>query len=242
MLRCSLLPLVVRRPVLLRSYASCAAPVQALALLATALALTLPLRAPTAAAADRPVRIVVLGDSLTAGLGLTADGAFPAKLERALKAKGLAVEVTNAGVSGDTTSGGLARLDWSVPEGTHAVILELGANDMLRGIDPQVTRHALEEIVRRLTQRRVAVLLAGMRAGANFDADYRRHFDAIYPELAVRYELLLYPFFLDGVAGKGALNQGDGIHPSAAGVDAIVARILPKVEELVRQVRSRGTM
>ena len=240
MLRCSLLPLILGRPALLRSYASCAAPVQAVALLATALALALPARAPAAAAADRPVRIVALGDSLTAGFGLPADGAFPAKLERALKAKGLAVEVTNAGVSGDTASGGLARLDWSVPEGTDAVILELGANDMLRGIDPQLTRHALEEIVRRLTQRHVAVLLAGMRASANFDSKYRRDFDAIYPELAVRYDLLFYPFFLDGIAGEGALNQGDGLHPSAAGVDAIVVRILPTVEELVRQARSRG--
>ncbi len=127
-----------------------------------------------------------------------------------------------------------------MPEGTDAVILELGANDMLRGIDPQLTRHALEEIVRRLTQRHVAVLLAGMRAAANFDSKYRRDFDAIYPELAVRYDLLLYPFFLDGIVGEGALNQGDGLHPSAAGVDAIVVRILPTVEELVRQARSRG--
>jgi len=188
------------------------------------------------------MRIVALGDSLTAGLGLPVDGAFPAKLERALKAKGLAVEVTNAGVSGDTASGGLARLEWSAPDGTDAVILELGANDMLRGVDPQITRHALEAIVRRLTQRHVPVLLAGMRAAANFDSNYRHEFDAIYPELAARYDLLLYPFFLDGVAGEGALNQGDGLHPSAAGVDAIVARILPKVEELVRQARSRRAM
>ena len=237
-MRCSLLPLVVRWPVLLRSYASCAARVQVVALLATALALS----APVAAAADRPVRIVALGDSLTAGFGLPADAAFPAKLERALKAKGLAVEVTNAGVSGDTASGGLARLEWSVPDGTDAVILELGANDMLRGMDPQVTRHALEEIVRRLTQRRVTVLLAGMRAAANLGSDYRRDFDTIYSELAVRHDLLFYPFFLEGVAGEAGLNQGDGLHPSAAGVDAIVARILPKVEELVRRARDKRVM
>ena len=241
-MRCSLVALVVRWPVLLRSYASCAARVQVVALLAMALVLALPLSAPVAAAGDRPVRIVAVGDSLTAGFGLPVDAAFPAKLERALKAKGLAVEVTNAGVSGDTASGGLTRLDWSVPDGTDAVILELGANDMLRGMDPQVTRQALEEIVRRLTQRRVTVLLAGMRASANFDASYRRDFDAIYPELATRYDLLLYPFFLDGIAGENALNQGDGLHPSGAGVDAIVARILPKVEELVRQARSRRRM
>ena len=237
-MRCSLVALVVRWPVLLRSYASCAARVQVVALLATALALS----APVAAAADRPVRIVALGDSLTAGFGLPADAAFPAKLERALKAKGLAVEIVNAGVSGDTSSGGLARLDWSVPDGTDAVILELGANDMLRAVDPKVTRAALTEIVRRLKARGIEVLLCGMLAPRNLGPSYRRDFDAIYPELATRYDLLLYPFFLDGIAGENALNQGDGLHPSGAGVDAIVARILPKVEELVRQARSRRTM
>ncbi len=205
-----------------------------------ALALALPIRAP--AAADRPVRIVALGDSLTAGLGLPVDRAFPVQLERALKAKGFAVEVTNAGVSGDTASGGLARLDWSVPEGTDAVIVELGANDMLRGIDPKVTRQALDAIVRRLAERRVVVLLAGMRAAANLGSEYRRDFDTIYSELAVRHDLLLYPFFLEGVAGETGLNQGDGLHPNAVGVDAIVTRILPKVEELIRRVRDRRVM
>jgi len=212
--------------------------VQTFALLAVALVLALLARGPTAAAGDRSVRIVVLGDSLTAGLGLPADEAFPAKLERALKAKGLAIEVINAGVSGDTASGGLARLDWSVPEGTDAVILELGANDMLRGIDPKLTRQALEEIVRRLSARGVPVLLAGMRAAANLDNDYGRAFEALYSDLAGRYDLLLYPFFLDGVVGEAGLNQSDGLHPTAAGVDAIVARILPKVEELVRRARN----
>ena len=195
-----------------------------------------------AVAADRPVRIVALGDSLTAGLALPADQAFPAKLEQALRAKGLAVEVTNAGVSGDTASSGLARLDWSIPEGTDAVIVELGANDMLRGIDPKITRHALEGIVRRLADRRVAVLLAGMRAAPNLGPDYGRDFEAIYSELAARNDLLLYPFFLDGVAGEVELNQRDGLHPTAAGVDAIVARILPKVEELVSRVRDKRVM
>ena len=195
-----------------------------------------------AAAAERPVRIVVLGDSLAAGLGLPADAAFPATLERALKAKGLAVEVVNAGVSGDTAAGGLARLEWSVPEGTDAVILELGANDMLRGIDPKVTRAALEEIVRRLGARRIAVLIAGMRAAPNLGADYGREFEAIYTELAAKNGLLLYPFFLDGVAAQAGLNQRDGLHPTAAGVDAIVARILPKAEELVVRVRDKRVM
>ena len=216
--------------------------VQTFALLAVALMLALLPRGLTATAGDRSVRIVVLGDSLTAGLGLPADEAFPAKLERALKAKGLAIEVINAGVSGDPASGGLARLDWSVPEGTDAVILELGANDMLRGIDPKLTRQALEEIVRRLAARGVPVLLVGMRAASNLGNDYRRDFEALYSELAGRYDLLLYPFFLDGVAGEAGLNQSDGLHPTAAGVDAIVARILPKVEELVRRARHGRAM
>ena len=195
---------------------------------------------PPAAAAERPVRIVALGDSLTAGLGLPADAAFPARLEKALKAKGVAVEIANAGVSGDTASGGLARLDWAVPEGTDAVIVELGANDMLRGIDPKITRQAIEQIVRRLGERRIAILLAGMRAAPNLGPDYGGEFEAIYSELAANNDLLLYPFFLEGVAAEATLNQRDGLHPTAAGVDAIVARILPKVEELVARVRPGG--
>jgi acyl-CoA thioesterase-1 len=205
--------------------------------LALAVALTGP-----AAGADRPVRIVALGDSLTAGLGLPANAAFPARLEKALKGKGVAVEITNAGVSGDTASGGLARLDWSVPEGTDAAIVELGANDTLRGIDPKVTRQALEEIVRRLRERGIAVLLAGMRAAPNLGPDYGRDFEAIYSDLAARNDLLLYPFFLDGVATDAKLNQRDGLHPTAAGVDAIVARILPKAEELVARARDKRGM
>jgi acyl-CoA thioesterase-1 len=191
--------------------------------------------------AAEPVKIVVLGDSLTAGYGLPADAAFPVRLEQALKAKGLAVEVANAGVSGDTASGGLARLDWSVPEGTDAVIVELGANDMLRGIDPKVTRAALEEIVRRLVARRIAVLIAGMQAAPNLGPDYGRDFEAIYTDLAAKNGLLLYPFFLDGVVADAKLNQRDGSHPTAAGVDVIVTRILPKVEALVARVREAQT-
>jgi acyl-CoA thioesterase-1 len=210
--------------------------VQTVVLVAATLALAV-LAAGTAPAADRPVRIVVLGDSLTAGLGLPADAAFPAKLEKALRAKGIAAEVSNAGVSGDTATGALARLDWSVPGGTDAVIVELGANDMLRGIDPNVTRGALAEIVRRLAERRIAILLAGMRAAPNLGPDYGRDFEAIYSELAARNGLLFYPFFLDGVAAEARLNQRDGLHPTADGVDVIVARILPKVEKLVGRVR-----
>ncbi len=207
---------------------------QAVALLVLALLAGAPARA-----AEPPVRIVALGDSLTAGYGLPATAAFPARLERALKAKGVAAEVVNAGVSGDTAAGGLARLDWAVPQGTEAVIVQLGANDMLRGIDPKVTRNALEEIVRRLTARGIAVLLAGMRAAPNLGPDYGREFETIYLDLAGAYDLLLYPFFLDGVAVETRLNQRDGIHPTAAGIDTIVARILPKVEELVARVREK---
>jgi len=195
-----------------------------------------------AGAAERPVRIVVLGDSLSAGFGLAAQDALPAKLERALKARGLPVEIENAGVSGDTAAGGLARLDWSVPEGTDAVILELGANDALRGADPKATRAALEAIIRKLKARKVAVLLAGMLAPRNFGPDYVQAFDAIYPELAAAHSLILYPFIADGIAGDAALNQADGIHPTAAGVDIIVARMLPKAEELIARVRAaRGS-
>jgi acyl-CoA thioesterase I len=212
--------------------------VQTFALVVAALALAVQL----AGAADGPVRIVALGDSLTAGLGLPANAAFPARLEQALRAKGIAVEISNAGVSGDTATGGLARLDWSVPEGTEAVIVELGANDTLRGIDPKVTRQALEEIVRRLRGRGIAVLLAGMRAAPNLGPDYARDFEAIYSALAARNDLLLYPFFLDGVATDAKLNQRDGLHPTAAGVDAIVARLLPKAEELVARARAKRGM
>lgn len=189
-------------------------------------------------AAD-PVKIVALGNSLTAGFGLPREAAFPARLEAALRAKGFAVEIANAGVSGDTPSGGLARLDWSVPEGTDAVILELGANDALRGLDPKVTRAALDAILRRLGERRIAVLLAGMRAPPNMGSDYARAFDAIFPDLAAAHDVVFYPFFLDGVAAERVLNQGDGMHPTAAGIDAIVERILPKAEELIASVKAK---
>ena len=189
--------------------------------------------------AERPVKVVALGDSLTAGYQLQASEAFPAQLEKALKAKGLKVEIANAGVSGDTASGGLARLDWSVPDGTDAVIVELGANDMLRGIDPKVTRAALEQIVIRLKQRGIEVLLCGMLAARNFGPDYATTFDAIYPELAAAHGVVFYPFFLDGIAADAKLNQRDGIHPTAAGIEAIVTGILPKVEELIARVRAK---
>jgi acyl-CoA thioesterase-1 len=194
---------------------------------------------PSVPAADAAVRIVALGDSLTAGFGLPREAAFPARLEAALKARGLAVEVANAGVSGDTASGGLGRLDWSVPQGTQGVIVELGANDALRGIDPAVTRSALDTILRRLGERHIAVLLSGMRAPPNMGADYVRAFDAIFPALAAAHDVVFDPFFLDGVAADRTLNQPDGLHPTARGIEAIVARILPKAEELVARVKAK---
>ncbi|MGC1694167.1 MAG: arylesterase [Pseudolabrys sp.] len=190
------------------------------------------------AADERPVKIVVLGDSLSAGLGLPADAAFPERLAQALKAKGIAATVANAGVSGDTASGGLGRLDWSVPDGTSAVIVELGANDALRGIDPSVTKAALDGILTKLRDRHIFVLLAGMRAPRNMGADYVQAFDAIYPALASTHRVVFYPFFLEGVATDAKLNQADGLHPTAAGVDVIVARILPRVEQLIAVARA----
>ena len=190
--------------------------------------------------ASRTIRIVALGDSLTAGYGLPGSAAFPVVLEAALRARGRRVEIVNAGVSGDTATGGLERVDWSVPDGTDGVILELGANDMLRGTDPDVTRRALDTIVARLKGRGVAVMLAGMRASANYGADYRARFDAIYPSLAREQGLLLFPFFLDGVAGDRALNLPDGVHPTSEGVRRIVERILPTVERFIGTLPAKG--
>jgi acyl-CoA thioesterase-1 len=188
------------------------------------------------AAAAAPVRIVALGDSLTAGYQLSEVASFPAVLQRALQANGVNVEVANAGVSGDTANDGLARLDWSIPDGTAGVIVELGANDMLRGTDPAVTRAALDRILARLQERRIGILLAGMRAAPNLGEPFRSEFDAIYPQLAAKYHVPLYPFFLDGIVADPKLNLADGMHPNPAGVEVIVARILPAVETLIRSV------
>ncbi len=190
-------------------------------------------------AAAEPMRIVVFGDSLSSGFGLTAPQAFPARLEAALKAKGYDVRIENAGVSGDTASAGLARLEWSVREGTAAVILELGANDALRGVPPAVTKNALDAIVRRLKERNIEVLIAGMRAPPNLGAAYTGTFDAIFPELAKTHGVALYPFFLDGVAAEPKLNLPDGMHPTADGVAVIVERILPAVEALIGRAKTR---
>jgi acyl-CoA thioesterase-1 len=208
-----------------------------LALAVSATLPALPVSAQTAAVqAAKPVRMVVLGDSLSAGLGLPAAAAFPAKLQKALKSKGIEVDMINAGVSGDTASGGRDRLDWSVPEGTEAVILELGANDALRGLDPRVTRAALDDILTQLKARKIPVLLCGMVAPPNYGADYSARFNAIYPDLAKAFQVPLYPFFLEGVATDAKLNQADGVHPTAEGVDVIVANILPTVEAFLSTI------
>jgi len=177
-----------------------------------------------------PVGIVGFGDSLMAGYRLGPGESFADKLQAALKKDGYDVTVANAGVSGDTTSDGLARLDWSVPDGTDLVILELGANDMLRGVDPALTRKNLEAMIERLKERGIKVLLVGMKAAPNLGPDYQKAFDAIYPDLAARYSLPLYPFFLDGVAGHPDLQLDDGMHPNAKGVDRMVEGALPIVE------------
>jgi acyl-CoA thioesterase I len=188
------------------------------------------------AAPAKSIKMVVLGDSLSAGLGLAGTAAFPARLQKALESKGIKVEMINAGVSGDTTSGGRDRLDWSIPEGTEAVILELGANDALRGTDPNVTRAALSDILTRLKARKIAVLLCGMLAPPNYGDDYAARFNAIYPDLSKSFGVPLYPFFLEGVAADAKLNQPDGIHPTAEGVDIIVKNILPTVEAFLGSI------
>lgn len=199
--------------------------------------LALPL--PSFANSSAPVRIVAYGDSLTAGFGLSESAAFPTQLAKALEARGHAVEVSNAGVSGDTTGSGLERFDWAVPDGTDAVILELGANDALRGLDPVEARKNLSTIVEKLKARGIDVLIAGMAAPRNLGEAYVSAFDSIYPDLAAEQGIILYPFFLEGVAQRADLNLPDGLHPNAEGVAVIVERILPKVEELIARVTSR---
>jgi acyl-CoA thioesterase-1 len=205
-------------------------------LLVQAVAFAVVLAAASPAAA-RTIRLVVLGDSLTAGLGLPPGKAFPDRLQAALRARGWDVDVLNAGVSGDTAADGLARYDWAVPANADALIVELGANDMLRGLEPEATKKALSAILDKAHATRLLTLIAGMRAAPNLGAEYDRAFDAIYPALAKDHDVALYPFFLDGVAGDPKLNQADGMHPTAVGVDAIVERIAPSVEEILKQVK-----
>lgn len=187
-----------------------------------------------APAAAETFRVVGFGDSLMAGYNLGPDEGFPQKLEAALKARGHDVSVANAGVSGDTTSGGLSRLDWSVPDGTDLVILELGANDMLRGVSPQITEENLDRMMASLKARGIGIVLAGMLAAPNLGPDYATAFNGIYPKLAAKYGVPLIPFFLDGVAANASLQLDDGLHPNAAGVDRMVEGALPVIEPLIR--------
>lgn len=181
----------------------------------------------------KTIQLVGLGDSLMAGYQLPPGNGFPAKLETALKAKGLDVTISDAGVSGDTTSGGLARADWSVPDGTDGVILELGANDALRGIAPEESEKNLDAIIAKLKARKIPVILAGMLAPPNMGGDYAARFNPIYKRLADKYQLPLYPFFLDGVAAQPKLQLQDGMHPNPQGVDVMVKRFMPQIETFI---------
>jgi acyl-CoA thioesterase I len=190
----------------------------------------LPLRAET-------ITILALGDSLTAGLGLDPQQSFPAKLEAALKAKGRDVIVMNAGVSGDTTAQGAARLDWSLTDDVDAVLVELGANDALRGLPVPQAEAALDEILSKLKAKNLPTLVLGMRAPPNLGPDYGSAFEIMYPNLSTKHGAALYSFFLEGVAADASLNQADGIHPNVKGVDEIVRRVLPEVEALLARVK-----
>lgn len=207
--------------------------------LAAALLFALGLQA-TAANSGETV-IVVLGDSLTAGYGLPQDQSFPAQLEAALAARGQNVKVVNAGVSGDTAAAGLQRLDWAIPADADAVIVELGANDALQGLPPEGTKAALAKIIEAVQAKDLPVLLAGMEAPRNMGEEYVNAFRAIYPDLAAQYDVILYPFFLDGAALDDGLMLNDGIHPNGKGVAVIVDKILPKVEELLAHARAPGS-
>ncbi len=193
----------------------------------------------TTANAAETLHIVAFGDSLTAGYGLPQGQDFASRLEAALKKRGHNVAIANAGVSGDTTAGGRARFDWAVPPETDGVILELGANDVLRGIPPKTTRDNLEDILARLKKRNLPVLLTGMRALANWGPDYAKAFEAIFPELSEKYGALYYPFFMEGVIDKPELKLEDALHPNQQGVETIVSRILPDVEKLIARIRAK---
>ena len=212
-------------------------------LVLVALWLALPGPAPAAAEPDAatqagPITLLAFGDSLTAGYGLPVEDSFPARLETALREKGIEARFLNAGVSGDTTAGGVARLDWSLAQKPDAVILELGANDGLRGFEPETTHDNLGAILEKLAGRDIAVLLTGMRAPPNYGEEYAIAFNGVYERLSRAFDVLYYPFFLEGVAGDPALNQDDGIHPNRAGVDVIVSNILPHVRRLIAHVRA----
>jgi len=194
--------------------------------------------APAQTSAAETIKLVGFGDSLMAAYNLQANEGFPARLEAALRERGHDVVITDAGVSGDTTSGGLARLDWSIPDGVDGVILELGANDALRGLPPEETRRNLEAMITRLKERGIPVLLAGMLAPPNMGADYEAAFNAIYPDLAAKYDLALYPFFLDGVTANPDLLLSDGMHPNPNGINKMVENILPVTEQFLAGIKS----
>jgi acyl-CoA thioesterase-1 len=185
-------------------------------------------------ASAKPLEVVAFGDSLMAGYQLDREDAFPNRLAEALNANGLEINMTNAAVSGDTTSGGLARLDWSIPDGTDVVILELGANDALRGLPAETTRENLDKMMARLSERNITIFLMGMLAPPNMGSDYEQQFNTIYPDLANKYEVEFYPFFLDGVAGIPELNISDGIHPNPKGIAVMVEKILPVAEPFLK--------
>jgi len=189
------------------------------------------LAAAAPAQAAGPATIAVLGDSIAAGYGLPAAQAFPARLEAALRAKGRDVKIINAGVSGDTTAGGLSRLDWTLSDKPDLVIVELGGNDALRGMDPKASEANLDAILVKLKAAGMKILLTGMLAPPNYGRDYSDAFNPIYARLAQKHNVPLYPFILDGVAADAALNQADAIHPNAMGVEVMVERILPYVEK-----------
>lgn len=193
------------------------------------------------AAEAQPLQIVGFGDSLMAGYQLDPGQSFPEKLEVALKAQGHDVVIVNAGVSGDTSSGGLSRLDWSVPDGADLVILELGANDMLRGIAPEVTRKNLTAMIEALKARDIEIILAGMLAAPNLGPDYAAEFDPIYPQLAEKYDLPFYPFFLDGVTAEPEFLLGDGMHPNEAGVERMVENFLPLIDKVLVEMEIKMT-
>jgi acyl-CoA thioesterase I len=214
-----------------RPYRALSARFQVILILALVLCSFAPARA-------EPLRILAFGDSLTAGFMLPADAAFPAQLERRLRADGFDATVINAGVSGETTAAGLARADFALGEGADLVILELGANDMLRGVDPKITSANLDKIVTEIEARKAAVLLAGMVASGNFGPDYKARFDAVFPDLAARRGLPIYPFFLSGVAGDKALVLPDGLHPNADGAARIAGGIAPLVEQSLARLKN----
>jgi acyl-CoA thioesterase-1 len=191
------------------------------------------------ASPEKEIVIVALGDSLTAGYQLPPAGAFPVQLEKALRAKGMNVRVVNSGVSGDTATDALARFDWSMPEQADAAIVELGANDALRGIQVPETEKALNEILSRLQARHMDVLIAGMEAPRNWGEDYAKRFTAMYRSLAKSYNAQLYPFFLAGVALDPSLSLSDGLHPTTEGVQKIVQAMMPDVEALIERVKLR---